>query len=100
MGENVRVPFSKEHDAYLVKYLARYCPTKQNRAGNKVYKDLVENRGRLTGVGRGQDIIPGSHGENDTRSMLSILMQRYQGTRRHMRSVPAIRTMNVQERGE
>lgn len=43
MGENLRVPFSKEHDAYLVKYLARYCPTKQNRAGNKVYKDLVEN---------------------------------------------------------
>ncbi|KAI6012046.1 hypothetical protein EDC04DRAFT_2716718, partial [Pisolithus marmoratus] len=28
---------------YLMKYLAKYCPSKQGRAGNSVYKDLVEN---------------------------------------------------------
>ncbi|KAI6037840.1 hypothetical protein EDC04DRAFT_2092649 [Pisolithus marmoratus] len=43
MSTHVRVPFSEEHDMYLMKYLAKYCPGKQGRAGNSVYKDLVEN---------------------------------------------------------
>ncbi|KAI6107326.1 hypothetical protein EV401DRAFT_2077247 [Pisolithus croceorrhizus] len=43
MSQHARVPFTKEHDMYLMKYLAKYCPSKQGRLGNSVYKDLVAN---------------------------------------------------------
>ncbi|KAI5997714.1 hypothetical protein EDC04DRAFT_2766686, partial [Pisolithus marmoratus] len=44
MSEQFRsVPFSREHDMYLMKYFAKYCLSKQGRAGNNVYKELVRN---------------------------------------------------------
>ncbi|KAH0830206.1 hypothetical protein J3R83DRAFT_1563 [Lanmaoa asiatica] len=44
---SVRVEFTREHDNYLFKYLATYCPTKEGRSGNKIYKELVENKPNL-----------------------------------------------------
>ncbi|KAI6017573.1 hypothetical protein PISMIDRAFT_370499 [Pisolithus microcarpus 441] len=43
MSQHARAPYTREHDMYLMKYLAKYCPTKQGRMGNSVYKELVDN---------------------------------------------------------
>lgn len=40
---SVRVEFTKDHDNYLVKYLATYLPTAGGRRGQKIYQRLVEN---------------------------------------------------------
>ncbi|KAG8217148.1 hypothetical protein J3R82DRAFT_5207 [Butyriboletus roseoflavus] len=39
----IRVEFSTEHDSYLYKYLARYCPSHDGRKGQKIFQRLVAN---------------------------------------------------------
>ncbi|KAF8548123.1 hypothetical protein OG21DRAFT_803843 [Imleria badia] len=40
---SIRVEFTKEHDNYLVKYLATYCPSRDGRRGQKIFQRLVDN---------------------------------------------------------
>ena len=40
---SVRVEFTRQHDNYLVKYLATYSPSKDGRSGNTSFKRLVAN---------------------------------------------------------
>ncbi|KAG1731177.1 uncharacterized protein EDB91DRAFT_1252242 [Suillus paluster] len=42
-GRRVRTDFTTDEDILLVKFIATYNPTKQNRSGNTLYKRLVEN---------------------------------------------------------
>ncbi|KAF7330977.1 Myb-DNA-bind-2 domain-containing protein [Mycena venus] len=43
MPANGRNPFTRDDDALLVKYLAKYNPGIQGRSGNKIYKLLCDN---------------------------------------------------------
>ncbi|KAI5989909.1 hypothetical protein EDD15DRAFT_1198364 [Pisolithus albus] len=43
MSQRARAGYTHEQDMYLMKYLAKYRPTKEGRLGNSVYKDLVDN---------------------------------------------------------
>lgn len=40
---STRVGYTSDEDTLLMKYIATYNPTKQNRSGNVLYKRLVEN---------------------------------------------------------
>ncbi|KIJ63382.1 hypothetical protein HYDPIDRAFT_29630 [Hydnomerulius pinastri MD-312] len=46
-GKSTRVEFTPEHDAFLFKYIAKYCPTRQGRTGPGLYEDLVANKDKL-----------------------------------------------------
>ena len=73
---SVRVEFTRQHDNYLVKYLATYSPSKEGRSGNIPFRRLVANvrpfvslfctdsdrSCRKRGTGRGPYTIRGSLG--------------------------------------
>ncbi|KAG1837876.1 hypothetical protein C8R48DRAFT_743080 [Suillus tomentosus] len=42
-AKGTRAAFTSDEDTLLMKYIATYNPTKQNRSGNVLYKRLVEN---------------------------------------------------------
>ncbi|KAJ7911038.1 hypothetical protein B0H13DRAFT_2272119 [Mycena leptocephala] len=43
MPANGRNPFTREDDALLIKYIAKYNPGVKGRSGNKIYQLLVQN---------------------------------------------------------
>ncbi|KAF9228978.1 hypothetical protein BS17DRAFT_772836 [Gyrodon lividus] len=46
-GKIRRVQFTQGHDLFLMKYIAKYCPTKDRRSGRTLYQDLVANKNGL-----------------------------------------------------
>ncbi|KAF9239107.1 hypothetical protein BU15DRAFT_62126 [Melanogaster broomeanus] len=42
-----RVEFTREHDSYLLQYLAKYSPSTQGRSGTRLYQILEANEDRL-----------------------------------------------------